>query len=164
MKFTPGRMLTWAIASTVMTGALADEVMHQDKITASVESEMQAMDTNQDGRISRAEYLAGAKQMFMSLDGDQDGRVTAVEMDAAQKVVKAAEASHGTEDQRGTAEMSAKNKAKVVDRNGDGVLTAKEHEAGAQQMFDNMDADNDGFLSAAEIMAGRAKLMAAEER
>jgi hypothetical protein len=41
------------------------------------------MDTNGDGKISRAEHAAGAKQMFAQCDANRDGIVTAAEMDAA---------------------------------------------------------------------------------
>ena len=40
--------------------------------------------------------------------------------------------------------MSAAEKIKVVDGNGDGVLTAAEHEAASKKMFQKMDANRDG--------------------
>ena len=54
--------------------------------------------------------------------------------------------------------MSAAAKIKVVDKDGDGVLPASEHEAGARAMFGKMDANRDGYLSKAEWDAGHAAL------
>ena len=47
----------------------------------------------------------------------------------------------------------------MVDRDGDGVLTAEEHAAGSRAMFERMDTDKDGFLSKAELAAGHAKML-----
>ena len=44
---------------------------------------------------------------------------------------------------------------------GDGAITAAEHEAGARKMFDKMDKDHNGKLSAAEIQAGHEKMLTA---
>lgn len=165
MKFTSGKILAVAIAAATTSAAFAgDSQGTQSEMQSSVEAEMRVMDSNKDGKISAAEHSAGAQQMFQSMDGNQDSRVTPVEMDAAQKTLKAADASHGRENGKGTAEMSSIDKIKVVDKNGDGVLAAKEHEEGSKKMFSKMDADKDGFLTAAEITAGHAKMMTAEER
>jgi Ca2+-binding EF-hand superfamily protein len=55
--------------------------------------------------------------------------------------------------------MSAADKIKVVDADGDGVLTAEEHRAGSRKMFEQMDTDKDGFVSRAELAAGHARAM-----
>jgi len=47
---------------------------------------------------------------------------------------------------------------RVVDKDGDGALTATEHETASRGMFDRMDADKDDFLSPAEWDAGHAAL------
>ena len=163
MKFTSGKLLTAAIASVLATGAFAGDTKEHGKMQSAVDHEMKMMDANKDGKISATEHTEGAKQMFQAMDGNQDSRVTPVEMDAAHKPMKAADASHGHEDAKGTAEMSSADKIKVIDKDGDGVLTAKEHEQGAQEMFGKMDADQDGFLTSAEIKAGHAKMMIAEK-
>ena len=41
-----------------------------------------------------------------------------------------------------------------MDSNGDGMISAAEHAAGAQAMFARMDTDHDGNVSAAEMDAG----------
>ena len=56
-------------------------------------------------------------------------------------------------------EMSAADKIKMFDTNGDGVLTADEHAAAAKTMFDKMDTDHDSYLTKAEVKAGHEKYM-----
>jgi Ca2+-binding EF-hand superfamily protein len=68
--------------------------------------------------------------MFDTMDADKDGRVTSSEMDAAHEKV--------TRNKRTQGEMSSAEKIKVVDANGDGILTAEEHAAGSKTMFDKM--------------------------
>ena len=85
------------------------------------------------------------------MDANRDGKVTAAEMDAAYEKVTGKKAS--------TSDMSAADKIKVVDTNGDGILTAAEHAAGSRAMFQKMDADRDGYLSKAEWTVGHAALM-----
>jgi len=111
----------------------------------------QKMDTNGDGKISADEHVAGAKAMFDGMDANHDGKVTYDEMNAQHAQM----AGH-----KGNAkEMSVADKLKMIDTNGDGVISAEEHAAGSQQMFDKMDTDRDGVLSKAEMSSGHARLM-----
>jgi hypothetical protein len=48
--------------------------------TMSSEQKIAKMDTNNDGKLSTAEYNAGAKQMFSKMDQDGDGSLTAQEL------------------------------------------------------------------------------------
>src|SRR6185503_1142506 len=48
---------------------------------------------------------------------------------------------------------------KVVDTDGDEVLTAEEHAVGSRAMFKKMDTDKDGFLTKDEFAAGHARMM-----
>jgi Ca2+-binding EF-hand superfamily protein len=114
-------------------------------------SEFDGLDANRDGRISAAEHAAGARKMFLAMDANRDGDVTAAELEAAFTEVTGKKADGG--------EMSAADKIKAVDRDGDGVLTASEHDAASKDMFRKMDADRDGFLSREEWTAGQAALM-----
>ena len=114
-------------------------------------AEFDGVDANRDGRISAAEHAAAAKKMFRAMDANRDGNVTAAEMDAAYSKVTGNKA-----EQSG---MSGADKIKVVDRDGDGVLTASEHDAASKEMFRKMDTDRDGYLSREEWTAGHAALM-----
>jgi len=108
------------------------------------------MDANRDGKISAAEHEAGAQKMFETMDADRDGKVTAAEMDAAHSGMKGRDhKSH----------MPSSAKIKMVDSDGDGVLTRKEHQQGSSKMFAKMDTDRDGALSSAEVQSGHGKMM-----
>ena len=124
---------------------------HGDKAGTPPGTQFKMMDTNGDGKISPEEHAAGAKKMFDMMDADKDGKVTAEEMEAAHAKI--------TGKERGASEMSAADKIKVIDTNGDGVISAEEHAAGAKKMFDLMDTDKDGFLTPAEMAAGHGKMM-----
>ena len=107
------------------------------------------MDANGDGKITRAEHAAGAKKMFAQCDANKDGIVTATEMDAAM-------AAQG--EKPGAGDKSSAEKIKVIDQNGDGRLTAMEHQTGSEKMFAQMDTDGDGSLSKEECEQGTKKL------
>ena len=119
--------------------------------TAAVGKEFATMDANKDGKISAAEHAAGAKAMFEKMDSDKDGKVTAAEMTAAHKAVTGRAVKK--------ADMSSADKMKMVDANGDGVLTAEAHATASASMFTKMDTDKDGFLSKSEMGAGHASMM-----
>jgi Ca2+-binding EF-hand superfamily protein len=103
------------------------------------------MDTNGDGKVTREEHAAGARQMFTKSDANHDGVVTAAEMDAAM-------VAQG--EKPGKYDKTSAEKIKMIDQNGDGQLTTAEHEAGSERMFAMMDKDADGFLSKAECDEG----------
>src|SRR5687767_10389149 len=126
MKLTSGKVLTLTVATVLSMNALAGDGDQRGEMRTSVEAEMRIMDTNKDGKISAAEHTTGAKQMFKGMDGNHDNRVTVAEMDATHKTMKAA--GHGHTDIKASAEKSSAEKIKVADQNGDGILTAKEHE------------------------------------
>ena len=88
---------------------------------------------------------------FDAMDANDDGRVTADEMKAEKErtAPKAASAR----------EMSAEEKIKAVDTNGDGMLSREEHETAIKTTFDEMDSNKDGSLSKSELKFGRNKMM-----
>lgn len=136
------------IAAALSLSALAGD----DTVGSGGHRGLQMMDTDHDGHVSADEHAAGAKRMFAKLDADHDGNLTAAELDAAHMAKK-----HGDHEPKGR--MSSAERIQVIDTNGDGVLSAKEHEAGSHSMFEKMDTDHDGRLTAEEIDAGHAKMM-----
>ena len=109
------------------------------------------MDINKDGKVSAEEHAAASKKMFDMMDANRDGKVTAAEMTAAHQRVTGKKAKKS--------DTSAAGKIKVIDTDGDGILTAEEHAAGSRAMFEKMDTNKDGFLTKDEIAAGHAQMM-----
>jgi Ca2+-binding EF-hand superfamily protein len=117
-------------------------------VVAAAATEFKAMDTNGDGKVTREEHAAGAKAMFDKMDANHDGKVTAVEMEAAHRAIAGGDATKS--------ELSAAEKIKAVDQDGDGVLTTAEHAQASRAMFDKMDTNKDGVLTVEEMAAGHA--------
>jgi EF hand len=158
-----GYVVGFALATTAFAGG------------GSGKDELKMMDTDRDGSISAAEHSAGAKKMFGKMDADSDGIVTAKEMGAAHKdmpgahsdksgTVSSREPEPRTSDASGKPMKSASAKIKAIDTDGDGAITAAEHEAGSKKMFEKMDKDSNGRLSAAEVQAGHDRMMTAEDQ
>ena len=115
------------------------------------DAEFMKMDTNKDGKVSADEHAVASKKMFDTMDANRDGKVTAAEMGAAHQRVTGRKAKKS--------DMSAADKIKVIDTDGDGILSAEEHAAGSRSMFEKMDTDKDGFLTKSELAAGHASMM-----
>jgi Ca2+-binding EF-hand superfamily protein len=164
MKFSSiGYVVGFALATAAYAG------------DGSGKAEMKMMDTDQDGSISATEHAAGAKKMFDKMDADSDGIVTAQEMGAAHKDMPTAHSDQSetvssrqpeprTSDASGKPLKSASAKIKAIDTDGDGAITAAEHEAGSKKMFGKMDKDGNGRLTAAEVQAGHDGMMTAEDQ
>jgi hypothetical protein len=128
----------YAIAAVVGSFALSGAALAGD-------DKLDRLDADKDGKVTQAEYAAGAKTSFDKLDANADGKVTAAEMDAAYTTTKPGV---------GAAKVpSSAEKIKTLDTDGDGSLSAVEHEAGSRTMFDKLDADKDGSVTEAEIKA-----------
>ena len=112
---------------------------------------LEAVDTNQDGNITKDEIAAHRADKFQSADTNGDNLVSADEFEAF------AEA----ERERKHQERRAKRFAKL-DANGDGVITSEEHASAADErmdrMFDRVDADGDGVITEAEREAAKSKM------
>lgn len=117
-----------------------------------MDGKFKAMDADHDGKVSAAEHSTGASEMFNNLDADKDGKVTANEMQSAMDNKKVGKKMRGPH-------VSAADKIKMIDTDGDGALTQQEHADGSAKMFTEMDKDSDGFLTAKEMSAGHDKMM-----
>jgi Ca2+-binding EF-hand superfamily protein len=118
--------------------------------TGPVHTEMNLMDANSDGKLTRDEHANGAQRMFQAMDADKDGRVVAAEMEAAHQRVTGEKTQPGA--------MPAAEKIRAIDSNGDGALTAEEHAAGSRRMFEAMDINRDSQLTFPELAAGHRRL------
>ena len=139
-------------SSIVMVGTatLASVLFAAGPKASAVDAEFKAMDTNKDGKVSAEEHAAASKKVFEMMDANRDGKVTAAEVTAAHQRVTGKKAKKS--------DMSAADKIKVIDTDGDGILSAEEDAAGSRSMFEKMDTDRDGFLSKDEFAAGHAQL------
>lgn len=101
-------------------------------------------DTDGDGRISRAEFIAGKQDMTQRLDANRDGVITPTESSAAARPEK----KHWWS-------RSDKREGNVngADANGDGQVTSEEAAAHAGQMFSGLDTNADGYLTESELKA-----------
>ena len=139
---------TIALVGGVMLASLA---FGAGPKAAKPDAEFVAMDTNRDGKVFAGEHAAASKRIFDMMDANRDGKVTAAEMTAAHPRVTGKKATKS--------DLSAAEKIKVIDTDGDGILTAEEHAAGSRAMFEKMDTNKDGFLTKGEIAAGHAQMM-----
>ncbi len=155
-KLNSSLILACGLALVALPCAFAGHDEH------SSDAMFKSMDANSDGQISRAEHVAGGKKMFSDADANHDGRVTAAEMTAAHAKMKAdmpAKADTAAKaDKAAKGEMDAAEMIKMHDQNGDGQLTAAEHDAGCDSMFTKMDKNNDGSLSKDECKEGQKKM------
>ncbi len=96
-------------------------------------------DSNSDGVVTRQEFDAGRDARFASLDANNDGQLTRDEM-------RAGRGDRGHRGHRRGGMHSMRN----ADANNDGNITREEFLARPNQMFDRLDANNDGVISADE--------------
>jgi Ca2+-binding EF-hand superfamily protein len=157
---TQGRSMMIRTAAAVLCGMATVAVANESG------DKFKTMDTNNDGMISAQEHAAGVTKMFAEMDANHDGNVTAAEMDAGHHMMKGMAKHEGTRTMNDAAmdqgemhrQMSSTDKIAKMDTNGDGVLSAAEHDAGAQAMFSEMDTDGNGSLSRQEMAAGHAMM------
>ena len=138
------------------TATLASVLFAAGPKASAVNAEFKAMDTNKDGKVSAEEHAAASKKMFQMMDANRDGKVTAAEMTAAHQRITGKKAKKS--------DMSSDEKIKVIDTDGDGILTAEEHAAGSRAMFEKMDTDRDGFLTKSELAVGHASMLKKSSR
>ena len=146
--FLKNTCLTMALVGGVMLASLA---FGAGPKAGKPDAEFTAMDINKDGKVSAEEHGRACRKMFVTMDANADGKVIAAEMDAAYQRVTGKKARK--------TDMSSAEKIKVIDTDGDGILTAEEHAAGCRAMFEKMDTDKDGFLTKDELAAGHAQMM-----
>lgn len=107
------------------------------------------LDTDKDGRITKAEIDAQRQARVTAADANGDGLLNAEEL-AAMELAK-------------LTERAADHAARMIERfdaNADGQISAAEMAAGPQPvaMFDRIDTDSDGAITQAEADAAREKM------
>lgn len=100
---------------------------------------MMRMDTDHNGSISRAEFDAGRLAMFTRMDANNDGAVTREEMHRPRPDGAPPPGAPGQRPER-----------RNPDTNNDGAISRDEFIAGPAAMFDRLDRNHDGRLTADE--------------
>lgn len=151
MTKLPKMIFTSLLAASSLVAshyALAEESKDDAAIV-----EFAKMDVNKDGKVSAMEYGALARRTFNGMDTNKDRAVTAEELIAAQLPHP-----NITGLKPAKPDLSGPAKIKLVDSNKDGYLSAQEHVASAQVLFNKMDKNKDGFLTLDEVAASHASL------
>lgn len=108
-----------------------------------------AIDTDNDGKISKSEYMAHCEKVFQMLDTNGDGVLT--KQEAGQNVMKLM-----TEAKQKAMEKASQQFARI-DTNNDGKISLDEWQSAlpnapmAEEWFAAADANGDGFLTQEEI-------------
>jgi len=97
--------------------------------------ELERLDTNHDGVVTRAEYLAAAGARFDAMDTAHTGKLTAQELAAT------------------TQEFSARHEARPMgpNRGVDANMTLEQYQSRAKARFTRLDRNGNGFLEADEL-------------
>lgn len=146
---------------TMRADADGDSRISQAEFVGQRVERLTAMDANRDGSVTaderraamQARMAARADARFDRLDANDDGSVSRAEFDAARETGREARADRPrpmrahrgpARGQRGMARMEAR-----------GPIVISDVQTRAEQAFARLDADNDGFVTAAERRAGR---------
>jgi Ca2+-binding EF-hand superfamily protein len=97
---------------------------------------MEKYDTNKDGQVTQAELTAGLKADFFAADKNHDGFLDVDETRAVNAARLASQASVATP---------------LIDWNADGKIDFQEFAAAPRSLFTQIDANEDGVLSKAEL-------------
>ena len=139
-----------------------DQRISQSEFVGQRVQRLTAIDTDRDGSVTaderraamRTRMAARADARFDRLDANDDGSVNRAEFDAAREAGREARADRAPRPMRAHRRMARGERG--MDRmEARGPVAIAEAQARAEQAFARLDADNDGFVTAAERRAGR---------
>ncbi len=108
---------------------------------------MEHADANNDGNITREEFLARPLEMFARLDANSDGIISSTEREGARERMREHhEAMRGHHAGMGHGHMDR-------DANNDGQISREEFRAAGAAHFERMDANHDGRVTREEVEA-----------
>lgn len=142
------KVLLAAIGLAALAGAcgMAQAQDHQDGPRHT--GLFQRFDTDHNGAVTRQEFDAARSTDFTQRDANHDGQLTREEMRAGFQ--------HGDWRRHGGRSGFGGGMLMRADANHDGAITRDEFLARPEQMFDRLDKDHDGTISAAELQQIRA--------
>jgi Ca2+-binding EF-hand superfamily protein len=108
-------------------------------------SPFEGADIDRDGKVSRAEFIAQRDRYFFKFDRNGDGVINMKDL-------------RDPNNPRARAQLEAFIKAS--DLNHDGSVSREELKKAATPLFDQVDANHDGYVTPAEADAFRQKQMA----
>ena len=112
---------------------------HAQQLATTAAERFATLDHNADGEVSKDEYDGGA--LFQALDADNNNRVTVEEMQALLGP-----------DRDG--QLTAADRIRVADLNGDGELSDEEVRRVAEMRFQSLDTNHDEVLTLSELQSG----------
>lgn len=97
------------------------------------------LDTNGDGAVRKDEF--NSDKLFAAMDSDRNSRITPAELQAMLGPLE-----EGV--------LSAADRIRIADRNGNGYLDHEELRRSAEMRFQRLDSNQDGKVEPAEFTAG----------
>jgi Ca2+-binding EF-hand superfamily protein len=141
-----------------MLDANKDGTVTRAEATAAAEKHFAEVDTNKDGVISQAERDAMRARMrdrmFDLMDSDKNGQLSREEFRAAHEKMRAAKGERGMQGMHGSGHHGGMRGGGMMKAD----TTKAQAVARAQAMFDRIDANRDGNITAAERDAARQKM------
>jgi Ca2+-binding EF-hand superfamily protein len=116
----------------------------------------QLMDKDKNGKVSREEFT-GARARFDQLDKNGDGFLTQQEIAGGGQLKGIAKPGGVLKKKAAAARAELVERFQSLDKNGDGKLSREEF-PGNDAQFARIDADQDGFVSRAELSRGPASV------
>jgi Ca2+-binding EF-hand superfamily protein len=146
----------FAAASNSPTTAAKDPGKREQRILNMINR----LDTDKDGKVSKAEMEASMNTTFTAVDTDKDGFLSRQEVEAARDALRAYRQKVKAEPNADVAqpELLPRGLVKRFDRldaNKDGKLSKEELTSVADRTFDRRDANKDGFITAEEFLASK---------
>lgn len=128
---------------------------------------LRSLDENHDGRISKKEFLARAREQFAELDLDRDGALSPRELDKAREKARAKRDEARRRAGKPPISREADQARKPLlsgladrDLDGDGRITLKEYLARRERQFAELDRNHDGIIAREEAKAEKGRILA----
>lgn len=167
-------LIACALGTTSLSGAAVAQDAAPASQTERRRDPMAMIDTDGDGKVTRAEATAAADTMFGRMDANGDGTLSGEELRPRRGGRPGLERPRPNVEPMQTDRNGQVNAPErgarpprmgmgrgmlaAADANGDGIVTREEAGAAAARQFDRADANRDGTIDAAEREATRAQM------